>query len=179
MKKIILFLFVTLVASCSSIKVSYDYDKSADFNKYKTYSYTEDALKLGISELNRDRMLKAIDAELTARGLSKSDSPDAWIDLSVKSQEKTQATATNNNMGMYRGRYGYGGGYTTTSINYEQYVEGTLFITLIDKTTEKVAWQGRGTKTIDEDASPEKREKNINWAVKSIFEKYPVKPAKK
>jgi hypothetical protein len=38
-------------------------------------------------------------------------------------------------------------------------------------------WQGRATKTIDEDASSEKREQNINYAVKQIFSKYP--PAKK
>jgi hypothetical protein len=54
-----------------------------------------------------------------------------------------------------------------------------LFINAIDKSSEKIVWQGRGTKTIDEDASPEKREKNINYAVKSIFNNYPVKPVNK
>ena len=109
MKKIILFISVALTfASCSSINVSYDYDKDANFSAYKTYGYTPEALALGIGDLNRDRLLKAIDAEMAARGLTKSDSPDALVDLIVKAQERTQATATNT--GGYYGRYGWGGG---------------------------------------------------------------------
>jgi hypothetical protein len=44
---------------------------------------------------------------------------------------------------------------------------------LIDKAGQKVIWQGTGTKTIDEKASPQKREENINYAVKQIFSNYP------
>jgi len=177
MKKIILSALVALLvfAACSSIDVSYDYDKEANFTSYKTYGYTPEALALGIGDLNRDRLLKAIDAEMTARGFTKSDSPDALVDLIVKAQERTQATATNT--GGYYGRYGWGGGMSTTTINYDQYVDGTLFVNFIDKSTEKMVWQGRATKTLDESASPEKKETNIKNAVKMIFAKFPVKPA--
>ena len=176
MKKIILYSLVALLvfAACSSIDVSYDYDKDANFTSYKTYGYTQEALALGIGDLNRDRLLKAIDAEMTARGFTKSDSPDALVDLIVKAQERTQATATNT--GGYYGRYGWGGGMSTTTINYDQYVDGTLFVNFIDKSTEKMVWQGRATKTLDESASPEKKETNIKNAVKMIFTKFPVKP---
>ena len=177
MKKIILSALVALLvfAACSSIDVSYDYDKDANFTSYKTYGYTQEALALGIGDLNRDRLLKAIDAEMTSRGFTKSDSPDALVDLIVKAQERTQATATNT--GGYYGRYGWGGGMSTTTINYDQYVDGTLFVNFIDKSTEKMVWQGRATKTLDESASPEKKETNIKNAVKMIFAKFPVKPA--
>ena len=171
------FLFIVALAACSSIQVSYDYDKTTDFNKYKSYAYTADALNLGVGDLNRNRMLAAIDAEMAARGITKSDNPDALIDLIVKAKERTEATATNT--GGYYGRYGYAGGFGTTQINYNTYVDGTLFINVIDKTVEKIVWQGRGTKTIDENASPEKKESNIKYAVKSIFYNYPVKPLKK
>lgn len=175
MKKIILSFSVALILySCSSISVSYDYDKDANFTAYKTYGYTAEALALGIGDLNRDRLLKAIDAEMAARGFTKSDSPDALVDLIVKAQERTQATATNT--GGYYGRYGWGGGMSTTTINYDQYVDGTLFVNFIDKSTEKMVWQGRATKTLDENASPQKKETNINNAVKMIFTKFPVKP---
>jgi hypothetical protein len=177
MKKIILYSLAALLvfAACSSIDVSYDYDKDANFTSYKTYGYTQEALALGIGDLNRDRLLRAIDAEMTARGFTKSDSPDALVDLIVKAQERTQATATNT--GGYYGRYGWGGGMSTTTINYDQYVDGTLFVNFIDKSTEKMVWQGRATKTLDENASPQKKEQNINSAVKMIFTKFPVKPA--
>ena len=62
-------------------------------------------------------------------------------------------------------------------ISYDQYVDGTLFVNMVDNTSQKIVWQGRATKTLDLDASAEKREKNINYAVKTIFTKYP--PVKK
>jgi len=177
MKKIILAFAVGLVLiipSCSSITVSYDYDKTANFAAYKTYAYTPEALALAVGDLNRDRIIASVDAEMASRGFTKSDSPDALIDLIVQAKERTEATATNS--GGYYGRYGYGGGFTTTHIDYNQYVDGTLFINLIDKSTEKMVWQGRGTKTLDEHASPEKKETNIKNAVKMIYAKFPVKP---
>ena len=62
MKKIILSSLVALLvfAACSSIDVSYDYDKDANYASYKTYGYTQEALVLGIGDLNRDRLLKLL-----------------------------------------------------------------------------------------------------------------------
>lgn len=182
MKKILLVFFVAALTACSTLKVTYDYDGQADFAKYKTYAFTEEALKLPIEQLNRERVLKAVETEMAAKGFSKSENPDVLVDLHVKAEKKTEATATTSGtgMGMYGGRYGrygYGGGFSTTQINYNDYIEGTLFVNIVDKATEKIAWQGRATKTIDEDISPEKRESNINYAVKQIFTKYP--PQKK
>lgn len=177
MKKFLFVCVIALLTACSSLKVTYDYDSQADFTKYKTYAFSDDALKLPVQQLNRDRILKAIEAEMAAKGFSKSDNPDVLVDVHVKAEQKTEATATTTGGGMYGGpwRYGYGGGFSTTQINYNQYVEGTLFVNLVDKTSEKIVWQGRGTRTLDENTSPEKRESNINYAVKQIFSKYPPK----
>ncbi len=178
MKKLVLFILAAALTACSTLKVTYDYDGQADFAKYKTYSFSEDALKLPVEQLNRERILKAIENEMAAKGFTKSETPDVLVDLHVKAEKKTEATATTTGGGMYGyGRYGYGGGFSTTQINYNDYVEGTLFVNMVDKATEKIAWQGRATKTLDEDVSPEKRETNINYAVKQIFTKYP--PVKK
>jgi hypothetical protein len=176
MKKLIVVFLLLAFAACSSLKVSSDYDSQADFSKYKTYSFTEEVAKLPVDQLNRDRIIKAVETEMTAKGFTKSESsPDMLVDLNVKTQQRTEATATNTG-GMY-GRYGYGGGFSTTQVSYNQYVDGTLFVSFIDNTAQKIFWQGRATKTIDEDASAEKREKNISYAVKQIFTKYP--PLKK
>lgn len=187
MRNLLIFLLTVGIASCSSVKVSYDIDKSVNFTKFKTYAYSEDAKNLPVQELNRNRVFTAIDRELAARGLSKSDNPDVLIDLHVKAEQKTEATATTTGTGMYGGyyggyygRYGYGGGFSTTTIDYNNYVEGTLFIDVVDvQGGNKIVWQGRGTKTVDEDASPEKRDANINDGIKSILATYPVKPIEK
>lgn len=178
MKKLSILALSLLFAACSSLKVTYDYDKQTDFSTYKTYAYSEDALKLPVGDLNRDRVIAAVDRELAAKGFTKSDTPDVLIDMHVRAEQKTEAVANTTGPGYGYGgpwRYGYGGGFSTTTIDYNQYIEGTLFINMVDKASEKIVWQGRGTKTVDEDASPQKRETNINNGVKMIFMKYPPK----
>lgn len=176
MKKLF-YLSLLVLASCSSIKVTYDFDNSADFTKYKTYEFTDEAKNYPIQELDRQRVLSAIDNEMTAKGFTKSSSsPDVLLDLQVKLQQKQTATATNT--GGYYGpyRYGWGPGYGgTTHINVENYVEGTLFVNMIDRSTEKLVWQGRGTKTLEDNPSPEKKQQNITYGVQQIFKSYPPK----
>lgn len=180
MKTKLLFILTIALVACSSITTSYDYDKTVDFTKYKTYNFTEEAKKFGIQELNRDRLLAAIDTEMAARGFTKSDNPDVMVDLMGKMEQKRTATATTSGGGgMYGGygygRYGYGGGFSTTTVNYDDYTEGTLFINIVDHSTEKIVWQGRGTKTLNETASPQKREANIKNGVAMIYQKFPIK----
>lgn len=177
MKRILLYSIVLLTAvSCSSIKVSSDFDKTAGFASYKTYAYTTEALGLAINDINKTRIFNAIDAELSAKGFTKSENnPDVWIDIQLKAEKKQTATATTSGGYGYGYRYGWGGGFSTTQINYDTYTDGTLFIDMIDASKKQLVWQGRGTKTVDPDASQEKRESNINYAVKQIFMRYPPK----
>jgi hypothetical protein len=175
MKKLLLPIFIMIIAaSCSTIKVSSDYDKTAGFSAYKTYAFTQEALNIALDDLNRNRLINAVTTELTAKGFTKTESnPDVLIDIKIKAEQKQTATATSS--GGYGGGYGYrwGGGFSTTQINYDTYTDGTLFIDMIDASKKQLVWQGRGTKTIDQDANQDKREKNINYAVQQIFSKYP------
>jgi hypothetical protein len=177
MKKFLLISFLFVFAACSTVKVGYDYDKQADFTKYKTYTISEETMKMGVNQLTRDRLIAAVEAEMAAKGFTKSDNPEVILDARIKGEEVQTATATTSGgpYGYGYGRWGYGGGFSTTTVNYDTYMEGTLFVTLIDRATEKIVWQGTGTKTIEENASAQKREENINYAVKQIFTNYPPK----
>lgn len=181
MKKLSFLLIILITfASCSTIRVSSDFDKSAPYANYNTYAFTNEALALPINDLNKNRLIAAIETELTAKGFTKSDNPDVFIDIQLKGEEVQTATATTT--GGYPGygygggyRYGWGGGFSTTTIDYDTYVEGTLFIDMIDAQKKQLVWQGRGTKTLEPDASQKRREENINYAVKQIFLQYPPK----
>jgi len=180
MNKLLAFLFVAAIAaSCSSVQVSSDFDKDKDFAAYHTYTFTAEALKLPLDDINRARILRAIETELAAKGFTKNDRPDVWIDINLTAQQKQSATATSTGPGYYGYGpgygYGWGSGFSTTSIYVEHYVEGTLFIDMIDASKRQLVWQGRAVKILDEDVSPERREANINYAVKQIFTKYPPK----
>ena len=172
MKKLLILVLALAFYGCSTIQVAYDYDKQADFSKYKTYSFSEGINELGVGDLNRDRIIKAVENEMTAKGFTMAENPDVVIDIYVKAKQVVSATATTTGGG-HPWRYGYGGGFSTTQVNYNEYTEGTMFINMVDMSTEKIVWQGIGTKTINETASPQKREDNINYSVQQIFTKYP------
>ncbi len=174
MKKLSILLLAFAFFGCSTIKVTYDYDKQADFSKYKTYSFSESINDLGLGDLNRDRIIKAVENEMSAKGFTMAEDPDLVVDMHLKAKQKVDATATTSGYG-YGGpwRYGYGGGFSTTQVSYNEYTEGTLFINLVDMSTEKIVWQGIGTKTLDESANAQKREDNINYSIKQIFTNYP------
>lgn len=179
MKKLLLILTLFAFVACSTVRIGYDYDKSADFTKFRTYAFSEETMKMPMNQLNRDRLIAAVENQLMLKGLTKSDKADVIIDLRVKGVEVQTANATTT--GAYNGyrhrygRWGYGTGFSTTQIDYDKYIEGTLFVTMVDKQADKIVWQGTGTKIIDEHATPEKREQNINKAVTQIFVNYPPK----
>ena len=55
----------------------------------------------------------------------------------------------------------FGGGFATTSNNYDDCTERILFITLIAVSTKKIEWQIRATQAISENAGQDKKEANI------------------
>jgi hypothetical protein len=52
---------------------------------------------------------------------------------------------------------------------------GTLVVDIADAKKGQLAWRGMGVKEVNQQTKPEKREKNINEAVKKIFKNYPPK----
>lgn len=140
MKKLLILFLITGLVACSSLKTACDYDGDVDFTKYKTYQLTEDDLEASIGQLNRNRVIATLENELANIGFIKSNEPDVLVDVHLKTQQKQTATANTTSMGggygRY-GRYGYGGGFSTTQITYDEYTDGTLFITLIDNTSQR------------------------------------------
>ena len=69
-----------LLASCTSVRVVSDYDQKADFNTYKSYAFYKTGIdKTQISDLDKKRILRAIEAELGARGFQKGENTLAKI----------------------------------------------------------------------------------------------------
>ena len=58
MKNIRFIPLLLLIASCAPIRVTYDYERTANFSKYKTYNYYSD-INSGLSDLDTKRLLEA------------------------------------------------------------------------------------------------------------------------
>ena len=159
-------------------KVSYDYDKTASFTG-KTYAL-KDGTKVGQQFID-DRIVAAIDTELAAKGLTKTESnPDMFVVYHVAFDKQKDISTYSSGYGGGYGAYGwgYGGGWggTTTSTQVRDILVGTLVIDLADAKKGQVIWRGMGVKEVDTQAKPEKRDKSISSAVNKIFKNFPPKP---
>ena len=87
MKHLAVLFTAVLLTSCSSVRVATDYDKEIDFNSYKTFAFFKSGIdKVEISDLDKRRILRAIEAELLAKGFTKSEDPDLLVSIFTKSQ---------------------------------------------------------------------------------------------
>jgi hypothetical protein len=167
-QSLLLLLLLTL-ASCSSITVNADYDKTVDFSKYKTFAYMKEGInKLEISDLDKRRILRAVDEQMLAKGFVKSDTPEFLVNIFTKSREEVSVhSGWGYGWGYgYYPYYGYGGyPYVSTS------VEGTLYIDFIDAKKNELFWQGIGSGYLTQDV--DRKEQRINEFVTQVLAQYP------
>ena len=161
-----------LLSSCVSVRVASDYDKAADFNSYKTFAFYKAGIdKAEISDLDKRLILRAVEANLIAKGYTKSEDPDLLVSIFTKSREKINVY----NGGW--GHYGYGwgwspwywGGYGFNNVSRS--TEGTLYIDLIDASKNELVWQGMGTGYLTQNM--DRKEERIREFVMKIMERYP------
>jgi Domain of unknown function (DUF4136) len=157
-------------------KVSYDYDKAANFAAFKTFAFKE-GTKVG-QPLIDDRIVAAIEQELAAKGLTKADAnPDVFVVYHTSFDKQKDISTFSSGYGGGYGPYGWGwgggwaGGTTTTQVR--DILMGTLVVDMADAKKGQLAWRGMGVKEVDMQAKPEKRDKSITNAVKKIFKNYP------
>tara|TARA_B100000929_G_C15471103_1_gene407897 strand:- start:493 stop:1038 length:546 start_codon:yes stop_codon:yes gene_type:complete len=167
-----LLLFAVFLTSCSSVRVASDYDREVNFDNYGTYAFFKPGIdKAEISDLDKKRILRAIEAEMSKKGFTKSENPDLLVSIFTKTNENINIY--NNNMNPYWG-YGWGwnpwywgSGFNTVSSTSE----GTLYIDLIDSEGKELVWQGMGTAALADKV--DKKQARINEIVGKIMEKYP------
>ncbi len=164
--KLLALLFIFTLSSCSSVRVNADYDSKISFSNYKTYAYLKSGIdKAEISDLDKKRILTAIDENLASKGMNKSENPDLLISIFTKEKERVDV---NQNFSFGWGWNPYWGmGYsniTTTPV-------GTLFINIIDAKTKELIWQGEGSGYLTKNTT--KKEARIKEFVSKILEQYP------
>lgn len=160
-----------LSAAAQAQNVTYDYDKGTDFSKIKTYAWTR-GLELQ-DDLNHRRIVAAVDSQLSAKGLTKvqpGSMADVYVAYGAEFDRNLQVNGSSSDFGgpfMRANRTG--------SARVDEIVTGTLVVGMVDANSKTVVWRASATKDLDTNANPEKKEKNLNKAVKKMFEHYPPK----
>src|SRR5579862_8143637 len=159
-----------LAATASLAEVKTDYDRAAEFSRYKTYSWgkvhTENPLLV-------DRIKEAVASALAAKGWTEIESGG---DVSIMAMEMTEDRRTLNTFydsfgggwSWRRWGAGLGDGFGTSTTTEETYKVGTLVVDLFDTNTKKLIWRGSASDTLSD-----KSEKNINTlnsAVQRMFD---------
>ena len=171
--------------SASAQDVRYNFDKQADFSKFKTYKWV--AIKGAEKPVDMvDAQIKAaVDVELATKGLTRTDADtaDLYIGYQVAVSSEKQYTSFDTGWGYGPGYGGgwYGGGMgmsTSTTTSSTIYI-GQIAVDMYSTASKTLIWRGNASKTIDANAKPDKQSKNLAKAMKKLFKNYPPPPPKK
>jgi len=182
MKKMhVLSFAMMLMAASNSLAqdVRYNFDKSADFSKFKTYKWVTIKDATQVSDLVDKQIKSAVDAELATKGLTKVDGDKADLYIGYQpaiGQEKqfnSYSTGWGYGPGWGGGWYGGGMGSTTTYGSTETIYTGQLALDMYSSAGHDLVWRGVVTKTIDPKAKPDKQQKNLAKSVRKLLKNYP------
>lgn len=154
----------------SAQDVKTDYDHNADFTQYKTYSWEHVQTK---DPLFSDRIKRAVNAALAAKGWTKVDSGG---DVSIIAIQTTQDQQTLNTFyDGFGGGWGWrrfgGGGFGEATATTDTYEVGTLVVDLYDAKTKQLLFRGTSSDTLSNNAN--KNTENLDKGVEKMFKKFP------
>lgn len=162
-----LFMVINL-SSCNTVRVSSDFDRSANFDQYKSFAFHEKGLAdLKMNDLDKRRVVSAITQTLQSKGMTMAQyetAADLIINIAAKNKTRVDIDP------WYDPWWGWGpmwGGQQRVS----QYKEGTLILDFVDRRNNTLVWQGIGQGL--NVSNLESKAEKIPVAVEEILEKYP------
>jgi hypothetical protein len=169
---------IILLSSCEpALKVTNDYDKTADFSKFHTFRIVKlEQQHQALSQFNQTRFINAVRANLVSKGFVEADSADLLVNIVTILKNEQQVVANTSSYGYgyggYYRPYGWGGGgNSSTTVNVEKYVDGSLIIDIASSSTSKLIWEGIGNKKIDQPSN--NPDKDVPYAVNMIMASFP------
>ena len=171
MKLINLTVLMSLGAAAFAQDVQFDYDRSANFNSYKTYQWVDyKPVQVGDELLDRD-IKRAVDEQLAGKGLRRVESGgDLLVGYQAGiSQEKESDSIGNGGWG---GPFGWGN-WGNTRVTTSTIDIGKLTIGLFDPATKQLVWRGSASKTLNISKDPDKNYRTLEKAMAKLFKNYP------
>ena len=147
-------------------QVSVDFDRSADFSKFRTFAWAAGTPVR--DDLNHQRIVRAVEEQLTIKGMTKTESdPDVLVAYHASLDRDLQITG-------FGSGWFYGAG-RSMSARAQEIVVGTLVVDVMDASTRSLVWRGMTASDLNPAASAERRDKNMTKAAAKLFKNYPPK----
>jgi Domain of unknown function (DUF4136) len=161
-----------LLAACTSIRVSSDYDHRASFSNYHTYAWLPREHARSQNPLATRHAQEAIDAEMQKKGYSLTSDlggADFVVDFTLSAKERLDVQSYPV---AYRGPWLWGRGYYGDQIDLRTYREGSLVIDIFDGRTHQPVWTGKATKELSQ-AELEHTRAPVQAATTAVLSAFP------
>lgn len=176
MRKSFQFLFLALAGAAMFIRpicaqqIQTDYDHSANFSQYHTYSWGQVHTT---DPLFENRIRQDVDRDLESRGWQLDPNGGQIVVTAIGAKQNKQEYETfYNGFGPGWGRRGWGGmGETETTV--ENVPVGSLILDMYDGASHHLLWRGTSQATLSKDT--EKNVDKVKKAVDKMLEKFPPK----
>lgn len=165
--------------------IRYNFDKQADFAKFKTFKWVTIKGARVVNDLVDQQIRAAIESELALKGLVRTDADtaDLYIGYQAAIDTEKQYTSFDTGWGYGPGWYGggmyAGGGMSSTTGTTSTIYIGQIAVDMYNPASKSLVWRGTATKTLDTRANPEKQQKNLQKAMNKLFKKNYPPPIKK
>lgn len=166
-KYIFLFIFI----SCSSTKVVYDYDSAANFAKYTSFNYFEDAGN-GLNGLDIKRVQQVLDQQLKLKRITQSASPAILVNFFVEKQPVQNRNTIGVGIGG-GGNIGFdiSGGIPITTVKIKE----VFTLDFVDAEKNELLWQGVISSEVRDNLKPKEKERHYQHIISKLLSKYPPK----
>jgi hypothetical protein len=156
-----------LVVTAFAQEVQVDYDRSANFNAYKTYQWI-DSKPVQVGDQLLDKNIKrAVDGQLTGKGLQRVESGGHLLIGYQAAISKEKQFDGSPSGPPWSGNWG-NSRVTSSTIEI-----GTLVVMLFDPAAKQLVWRASASKTLDIDENPDKNYRNLEKAMAKLFKNYP------
>lgn len=162
-----------LLLACASNKpvVQTDHAQGTDFSRYRTYTWAEEPQTQ--SPIVRDKLVRAIDGQLAAKGWQRT--PDGDVALVGQWVAREDVSYNNVSFGIGLGNWGgnSGGGVgasTGTSVPKTTLV-GSLIVDMYDAKSKQALWRGTVSGKVPE--TPEGIDAAVATYIPQMFAKFP------
>lgn len=166
------------LSACSTVDVTVDYDRSAAFGTYKTYSLAPGPDSAKLPMYCDIALRRSVRTELAARGVTETTGPQAdfaivwhvFLTDRMSAQERADPELGGDWAYMY-GYYSSWAGAPANFSNVTPYPDGTLILDVVDMRTKKLVFRGTGTSAA---MGPERGARNIEKAVHKMVAALPA-----
>jgi hypothetical protein len=173
----------TLATNAFAQKVNVGYDKSVDFSRYKTYAWAEPAMP-PTRPMLYSTVVGSVDEELKNRGLQRVDKdgdliliPAGGIEFGISGAAGTPMLSTYGGQPASVDATMWTGSGGTANLTSSYVPKGTLQLQFVDRSTNKVVWNGTVSEKLDVENKKESLDR-IYKAIAKLTKQYPPKASK-